>query len=315
MHYNQEVRLRNILATLAIAVFCIIAPLSAHAQPVKFGVPPWPGVTVKTEVVAQILEAIGYESKQVEVSAVMVYNGLTTGDVDAYLASWIPLQNELFNPLNEKNAFEIVGTNLDEAGVSLAVPNYVWDAGVRSIADLAPNADKFENTIYSIEVGSGMQTSTEKIIDNNVANLGDWKMLCSPVPAMIKAVQDKIKHKQWVVFHGWRPHWMNFQMDMKFLTGVPGTEGLVNESIVYTLASNDFKDRFPQVHTFLKNLYISGHTQSEWINEYGFKEQAPETVAKKWIKNNMKTIAPWLKGVKAANGKPAMEVLRKAIAS
>ncbi|MFV0420887.1 ABC transporter substrate-binding protein [Oleidesulfovibrio sp.] len=291
---------------------CFFAPVNAHAEAVKFGVPPWPGVTVKTEILAQIIEAMGHETEQLEVGPAIVYNGLTTGDVDVYVASWIPLQNEMFKPLKEKNAVDIVGVNLDEAGVSLAVPTYVWEAGVRTIADLDKHAAKFDSTIYSIEVGSGMQISTEKMINNDVAGLGDWTMLCSPVPAMIRAVQDKVRENKWVVFHGWQPHWMVFQMDMKFLEGVPGSEELVSESTVYTLASLDFKDRFPQVHKFLGNLYIKGATQSEWINEYGFKKVRPEEIARTWIPANLDTVEKWLEGVKAKDGSPAIEAVRKA---
>ena len=47
------------LATLATA-----APASASLDEVRFGVPPWPGVTVKSEVAAQLMEAMGYQSKR-----------------------------------------------------------------------------------------------------------------------------------------------------------------------------------------------------------------------------------------------------------
>lgn len=304
--------MRKSLLYIVLLACCVVLPLQAQADAVRFGVPPWPGVTVKTEVLAQIIEAMGYDTEQLEVGPAIVYNGLTTGDVDVYVASWIPLQNEMFRPLKEKNAVDIVGVNLDEAGVSLAVPTYVWEAGVRSIADLDKYADKFDHTIYSIEVGSGMQVSTEQIVKNDVAGLGDWKMLCSPVPAMIRAVQDKVRAGEWVVFHGWQPHWMIYQMDMKFLEGVPGTEGLVNKSTVYTLASLDFRDRFPQVHKFLANLYIKGATQSEWINEYGFKKRKPADVARDWIGANLDTVETWLKGVNAADGTPGIDAVRAA---
>lgn len=58
---------------------------------------------------------------------------------------------------------------MDQADTGLAVPPYVWEAGVRSVADLDRNADKFERTIYGIEVGSGMHTRTEEMIANDVA--------------------------------------------------------------------------------------------------------------------------------------------------
>ncbi|MFK4765747.1 ABC transporter substrate-binding protein [Desulfobaculum sp. SPO524] len=292
-------------------VLSLCVPLSASADSIRFGVPPWPGVTVKSEVVCQILDSMGYDTVQLEIGPPIIYKGLTTDDVDACLAAWLPQQNDMLLPLKEKNAIDVVAMNISEANISFCVPSYVWDAGVHSIADLDAYADKFDNELYTIEVGSAMQAATEKMVENDVAGLADWQLVSSTTPVMLSAVQERIRNNQWVVFHGWQPHWMNFQMDIKYLEGVPGTEDLVSKSMVYTIASNDFKDRFPQAHTFLKQFTVKADTQSEWINSFGFEKLAPEKVASDWIRKHLDTVATWLDGVKTVDGTPAIDAVRR----
>ncbi|MBL3583643.1 ABC transporter substrate-binding protein [Oleidesulfovibrio alaskensis] len=295
---------------LLVSFLCL--PVAAQADAIRFGVPPWPGVTVKSEVVCQILEAMGYDTVQLEIGPPIIYKGLTTDDVDVCVAAWIPQQNEMFLPLRDKKAIDVVAVNIDEAGTSLCVPSYVWEAGVRSIADLDARGEMFDRTIYGIEVGSGMQTSTEKMIHDDVAGLGDWTQVSSTTPVMLRAVQERIRAGKWVVFHGWQPHWMNFQIDMKYLEGVPGTEKLVSESVVYTIASRQFATRHPQAHAFLKKFYVRGATQSQWINDFGFRKTAPEKVASDWIRANIDTVATWLDGVTAADGSAGIDAVRAA---
>lgn len=306
-----EVVLRFPSLIAIIFSICIIFPTLGQAEPIRFGVPPWPGVTVKTEVVCQILESIGYETKQFEVGPPIIYKGLTTGDMDAYLAAWIPLQNDMYLPLKDKKAIDTVAENLNEAGSSMCVNKAAWDAGVKSIGDLDKFADKFDHTIFGIEVGSGMQVTTEKFIHEDVAGLGDWEQVSTTTPIMLASVQDRIRQDKWVVFHGWRPHWMTIKIDMEFLKGIPGTESLVSESVIYTLASNDFSERFPEAYAFLKQFFVQGQTQSQWIYEFGYEEQKPQDVAHNWIAANLDTVSGWLKGVKTVDGHSAIDAVRK----
>lgn len=285
----------------------------AHAREgIRFGVPPWPGVTVKTEVITQIVETMGYKTDQAEIGPPVIYKGMQSGDVDAFLATWTPAQNGMLKPAVASGKVEIAGTNLDEASLGMCVPKYVWDAGVHSFAELAPNAGKFGKKIYNIEVGSGIHTEMSAAIENNVANLGDWEHVASTTPIMLSQVQDAIKNNDWVIFSCWRPHWMNIVIDMAYLESVPGMEKVVSESTVFTTVRRGFGDENPNVYRLLKQFKIAGATQSQWIYDFAHDEKAPEDVASQWIKNNLDEVAVWLEGVNAKNGKPAIDVVRAA---
>jgi len=303
----------RLFSKAAIVIVLCLIPAALLAKPIRFGVPPWPGVTVKTEVVCQILEAMGYETLQLEIGPPVIYKGMTSGDVDAFVAAWIPQQNEMFLPLRDAKAIDVIGVNVDQADTGLCVPTYVWEAGVHSVADLDSHADKFDRTIYGIEVGSGMHSSTEEMIQNDVAGLGDWEQVGSTTPVMLSAVDDRVRQNKWVVFHGWRPHWMTIKIDMKFLEGVPGCEKLISSSKVYTVASNEFGKQYPEARAFLKNLYVPADIQSAWIYAFGFENRDPADVAKAWIAENPETVAKWLDGVRTVDGNPAFEAVRAKI--
>ena len=296
---------KHILMTfLVLFLFC---SNSLAAEAVKFGVPPWPGVTVKTEVAAQILQTLGYPCEQLEIGPPIAYNGMANNEVDAFLGAWVPQQNPMLEPLLKKGKVEVAQTNLDDAVISLCVPDYAAKAGVKTFADLDKHADKFKHHIYNIEMGSSMQISMEEIIKDDVVGLGDWEQTNVTTPIMLKEVQSKFNSKEWVAFGCWKPHWMNLLLDMSYLEGVPGTEKFASKSRVETIVRSGLKKDRPQVYRFLKQLTMESVTQSEWIMKYGKKEIPAKDVASEWIAANKATVATWLKGVKAADGSPAMD--------
>lgn len=274
--------------------------------------PPWPGVIVKSEVVCQIMEALGYETGQLEVGPPIIYKGMPDGEIDLYLAAWMPGQRTMLDPVLEKGGVEVLGTNLDQATISLCVPEDALQEGVKSVADLDKYAGRFDSTIYNIEAGSGMHTAVDEMIQGNIAGLGDWEQIASTTPVMLGQARAKMKQGEWVVFGCWKPHWMDVLMDIRYLEGVPGTEKLVSDSTVLTLATPGFGKKYPELAKFLSQLYVTAKTQSLWIHDYGYKKEDPEVVASRWIKGNPDVWSKWLAGVKAKDGRDAVAVVKDA---
>ncbi|QJT09728.1 glycine betaine ABC transporter substrate-binding protein [Oceanidesulfovibrio marinus] len=305
--------MKYLTTCLACIMAVFIVGASAHAaEKTRFATPPWPGVEVKTEITSQILETLDYPTEQLQIGLSIAYSGFSSGEVDAFLGAWMPQQTAMLEPLVEKGVVEKAAVNLDTAVISLCVPKFVGDEGVKSFADLDKYADKFGHHMYNIEAGSAMHTNMEEIIKNDVAGLGDWTQTGVTTPAMLKEVTGKADRGEWVVFGCWKPHWMNLMMDMTYLTPVPGTEKFASNSKVYTVVRGDMKDTDPDIYRFLKQIKVTSQAQSEWIRDYGQKEIPVDKVAKDWISANKDTVAQWLDGVKAADGTPAMEKINEA---
>ncbi len=121
----------------AIAMSTITATASAAEAPtIRFGTPTWPGVTVKTEVAAQLIETMGYSIKQTNSSPAFAYNALKSDDLDIFFGGWMPTQKNMADPLIEEGSVKVMATNISDAIMGIAVPRYVYEAGVETEADL-----------------------------------------------------------------------------------------------------------------------------------------------------------------------------------
>lgn len=286
---------------------------AASAPTVKFGVPPWPGVTVKTEIAEQLLETIGYQTKTQNVGLAFIYRGLADGNVDSFMGAWLPAENNMLDPLLEKKQVVKLGSNLSGAIEGLAVPTYVWNKGIHSIKDLVAHADMFDHKIYGIEAGSAMDDAISKAIDDDYQGLSDFKMVPSSTATMLAQVQHSTPNKKPMVFLGWRPHWMNIKFDIHYLKDKSGSPIAGIKSDVETLVSAKLDD--DNAIRLLDRIHVPAKTQSEWIYKYSYKKGDLTEVAHNWLAAHPKQVEKWLSGVKTVDGGSAVDAYHDAYAS
>jgi len=309
--------LRRALTGAAIALGALATAGTAaadEAPTIRFGTPTWPGVTVKSEVAAQLLRHIGYQTSNITGSPSVILNSLKTDDLDIYLGGWMPTEKDMIDPLVAEGEVETLTTNISDAMMGLAVPTSVWEAGVKTEADLAAHADKFESKIYGIEAGTGFNKSIKEAIANDRHGLGDWQLIPSSTSAMLAQVGRLTDRDEWIVFLGWEPHWMNIAYDIKYLKAVGDPKIAETKSDVLTVANVEMVERHPQVAKFFSQYQVKKDEQSKWVYEYSYKERPHEEVASEWIAANMDRVAEFLDGVTARNGEPAIEAVKAAVA-
>ncbi|TLF50764.1 ABC transporter substrate-binding protein [Halomonas urmiana] len=309
--------------TLALAGTLLAAPLAvtgmaqaAEPEQVRFSVPSWPGVTVKTSLAATLLETLGYEVAQEELGATITYEALTQEEVDVFLAAWLPAQQAMFDSTMEKGTLVDLGNNVEGARLGFAVPTYLYEAGLTSAEDLdKPEfADKLDRTIYSIEVGTGMSDTLNGAVDNDTYGLGDWDISETSTPGMLSAVDNALNREEWIVFAGWTPHWMNIEYDVKYLTDTQdmwGPEG--GRSDVRTLVSTAFSESNPNATRLFDQLSFTADDQSAMIRGFSYEEREPEEVAVDWMRDNPAKVKAFLDGVTTRDGEPAWPVVQQAL--
>lgn len=300
-------------AAIAISMITVTAT-AADAPTIRFGTPTWPGVTVKTEVAAQLIETMGYDIKQTNSSPAFAYNALKSDDLDVFFGGWMPTQKNMADPLIEEGSVKVMATNISDAIMGIAVPEYVHEAGVETEADLDEFRDRFNGKIYGIEAGSGFNESISNAISNDRHGLGDWEMVPSSTSGMLSQVGRSIDREEWIVFLGWEPHWMNVAYDIHYLGAVGGREIADTRSDVLTVANPRLVEKEPEIARFLEQYVVSKDDQSEWVLEYSYNDRKSEDVAAEWIGANMDTVAKWLDGVKTRNGESAIDAVRAAYA-
>ncbi len=312
---HSTLSVRTIRFTVAVAFALVLTGVTtatAASAPVRFAIQSWPGVTVKTEVATQLLNAMGYETEVTDLSSQFIYQGIRSGDVDVSLGAWMPAHESMLQPVLDDGAAVQYAANLEGAVQGLAVPTYVWESGVHSVDDLVAAGDRFGREIYAIEAGAGMTRAFNKAVESDYKGLGDWSVTSSSVAGMLAQVQRAIKQQEPVVFHGWKPHWMDVKFDIRFLEDDDASEIADLETTVYTVVATGWPEKHPQAARFLEQYRVSTDVQSRWIYGFTYEERSQEAVARDWIAANLDTVEQWLDGVEAADGSVGIDVVRAA---
>lgn len=297
-----------LIVLLGFGVFAAVPQASAADDTIDFGYVQWPGVTIKTHVAAKVAEYLGYETEMTAASQSIIFKSLDTGDLDVFLGNWLPTMKMHFDEYEEKGAVHNVRVNLEDVTYRTAVPEYVYEAGVKSMADLQEHADKFNKEIYGIEPGNDGNIIIQDAIDNDTYNLGDWTIQESSTAGMLSSVQRAYDNEEWIAFNGWKPHYMNVMFDLKYLEDPEGIWG--EDDSVHTVARNGYQDENSNFYKFLEQFTVPAPVQNKWIDEYQNKDRDPEEVAEEWIANNLDIVNQWVFGVESTDGRMG----RKAIA-
>lgn len=296
---------------IALATTALFASV-AHAddQTLDFGVPAWPGITVKTAIAEQLLNPLGYETSTHDIGLQVIYQGIESGDIDAFLGAWLPAQREMFNPRKESGVLIDVANNVDGAQMTLAVPEYLYESGIQSFAGLDEHRDQFEGKIYGFGAGSAASEILHNAIDDDTWGLGDWQVVDTSEVGMLSAARDAISRQEPIVWVGWTPHWMNLDLPMRYLADSENLFGENNgESDVLTLLRSGYADANPNVVTFFEQFTFSAEEQSWMIQAFGQEERDLADVAEQWINDHPERIEAMLTDVTTTEGEPAWPVI------
>jgi len=302
---------RPLVSTIALGLtgFTTQAAVADDAT-LDFGVPAWPGITVKTEIAEQLLNPLGYETRTHEIGLQVIYQGIESGDVDAFLGAWLPAQREMFDPRKASGVLTDVANNVEGAQMTLAVPAYLRERGIQSFADLDEHRDEFNGQIHGFGAGSAASEILHNAIDNDTWGLGDWSLVDTSEVGMLSAAQDAISREEAIVWVGWTPHWMNLELPMRYLDDPENLFGENNgESDVRTLLRSDYADANPALVTFFEQFSFTADEQSWMIQAFGQEERDLADVAQQWINDHPDRVEAMLAEVTTANGEPAWPVI------
>lgn len=301
-------KLLTILAISAVLIssFSLLATAQNSDNEITLGDSNWPGLRGKNAIVNYILENIGYEVKRTSATDPMLRQGIINGDIDIYLGTWMPSLQEARTKNQDKQ--HLVTKNMHNGLLGMAVPKYVAEKGVTSLEDLQEHADKFDKKLYVGPAGWASEKTMNKAIENDIYNLGDWETVNSSQSAMMAQVEKSINNEEFIIFVGWRPHWMNTKFDIKYLND-PERLWKSPYSWVDTLVRKGFEEDYPQAYRFLQQFRVDVEANDKWIYEIGYNESDPNKVAKEWIKSNITEVRRWLSMVETVDGKNAYQNL------
>lgn len=291
---------------MKLATCCLLTLLSspvlavddASCQKVRLGAVGWTDVVATTAVAAELLERLGYETTQTQASQQIIFAGIQKKQIDAFLGYWKPIMDDNIAPFLAKGAVEVAAEpSLNDAVAILAVPTYAAEAGLKRFEDIARFKDQLDGKIYGIESGSGANTVIKQMIDSNQFGLGEFTLVESSEGAMLTAVNRAVKNQAPVLFFGWKPHPMNIQMPITYLTGSQDAFGPNDgAATVSTVTSPDFASRCPNAHRLLTGMRFTSAQEAE-LMEPIMDRKTPQAVARGWIKANPAVVGSWLEDV------------------
>ncbi|RDX35984.1 choline ABC transporter substrate-binding protein [Vibrio campbellii] len=281
-----------------------------QCETVRFADVGWTDITATTAVTSELLKGLGYKTKTDLLSVPVTYSSMANGDIDVFLGNWMPTMEGDIAKYREAGTVETVRANLEGAKYTLAVPKYVYDAGVKSFADLAKNADKFKDRIYGIEPGNDGNRLIQDMIDSDAFGLKDFSLVESSEAGMVSQVSRAVRRNQWIVYLGWAPHPMNSNVEMEYLSGGDDFFGPnYGGANVYTNVRQDYLSECQNVGQLLKNLEFSLEMENQLMEAILNQKQKPAKAAQEWLNANPQQFEAWLEGVKTLDGKDAKQAI------
>ncbi|HBX57392.1 choline ABC transporter substrate-binding protein [Pseudomonas sp. UBA2684] len=303
-------RLNALAACSLLTLFSasLLAADDASCQKIRIGAVGWTDVVATTAVASELLGDLGYTTSQTQASQQIIFAGIQKQQIDVFLGYWKPIMDDNIKPFLASGAVKVAAEpSLDDAIAVLAVPTYTAEAGLKTFADIAAFKAQLDGKIYGIESGSGANTAIQKMIDSNQFGLGEFKLIESSEAAMLTAVNRAVKANKPVLFFGWKPHPMNIQMPITYLTGSQNVFGPNDgAATVSTVTAPDFAQRCPNADRLLTSLRFTSAQEAELMQPI-MQREAPAKVARAWLKANPAVVKTWLAGVTSFDGKHAAE--------
>jgi glycine betaine/proline transport system substrate-binding protein len=291
---------------------------TAHAadpetcEVVQFSDVGWTDITATTATASVILDGLGYEPEVQILSVPVTYASLKNGDIDIFLGNWMPTMEADIRPyLDDGSVVSLADPNLEGAKYTLAVPDYLAEAGLTDFADIAAFEDQLDGEIYGIEPGNDGNRLILEMIDQDAFGLGGFELVESSEQGMLAQVARAVGNQEPIVFLGWEPHPMNANFDLTYLSGGDDWFGPdYGGATVYTNVRAGYLEECPNVAQLLQNLSFTLEMENEIMGAILNEGKEPEEAATAWLRANFEVLGPWLEGVTTFGGDeplPAVE--------
>ncbi len=309
-------RMKSVAAGLCLATFLSTSAAFAgdaeSCKTVRLSDVGWTDIQATTGVASVLLTALGYDPDVKQLSVPVTYASLKNNDIDVFLGNWMPSMTNDIKPYTEDGSVETVSENLTGAGYGIVVPDYVAEAGVKTLTDLGKFKDKFGAKIYGIEAGNDGNRIILDMIKNPADNLEGFELVESSEAGMLTQAEQSMKNKEWIAFLGWTPHPVMGAMKITYLDGM-GDSGF-GAATVHTNVRKGYTSECPNAGKFIANLKFNLDMEGEMMDAI-LKGGDANTVAADWLKKHSDAVTPWLEGVTTFDGGDAAAAVKTALGS
>jgi glycine betaine/proline transport system substrate-binding protein len=252
----------------------------------------WDESFAASHLLKYVLEKEGYSVDIQELDAGPGYTGLSQGDIDVAVDTWLPVTHESYlKQFGDK--IEAQGCWYDNAKLTLAVND---DSPAKSISDLKDMGDDYGKRLVGIEPSAGLTEQTKKAIP--IYGLDDWNFQISSTPAMLAELKKATNAGDDIAVTLWRPHWAYDAFPVRDLEDPEGAMG--DAENIFNFSRTGFDDDNPYVAQLLHNLVINDDNLASLENimfsddHYGGKNK--DKAVAEWAEAHPDFITDWKAG-------------------
>jgi len=242
------------LGTLALGGGAAQGVAAAEPRPLKIGWTAWSDAEAVTNIAKQLLEQrLGQKVELVMADIGLQYQAIAKGQLDVMLMAWLPGTHKAYWDKHGADMVDL-GTLYDNAKLGWAVPAYIPEAELKSLADLnKPGiSERLKRTVQGIDPGSGLMQASEKAFKDY--GLKNYRLQAGSDKAMLVALERATQRKEWIVVTTWSPHWMFSKYPLRYLDDPK--QSLGGAESIHALARKGFEQDFPKAAAFLRNFKI-----------------------------------------------------------
>ncbi len=270
----------------------------------------WTDVTATTAVFSVLLRDLGYQPQVTVLSVPVTFASMKNKDIDVFLGNWMPTQEGDRKEYVADGSVDVIGANLTGAKFTLAVPSYLYAAGLRNFTDIQHFGPQLKSSIYGLEPGNDGDRLILGMLKQNLFGLGEFKLIESSEQGMLAEVERAVHAQAPIVFLAWDPHPMNMRFDLRYLAGGDAVFGSnFGGASVYTNTRAGYSAECPNIGRLLSNLKFTPKGESQVMGAMLDQHQPPEAAAATWLKANPRVVAGWLDGVYTLDGRPALAAM------
>jgi len=253
-------------------------------QTIQIGTNNWVENIAVSNMWKVLLAERGYNTELVAVEKAVLYEGLSSGDLDLGIEIWLPETDKFYYEQYE-DQLELGEVWYEGTELALVVPTYMEN--INSIEDLNEHAEKFDSTIVGIEPGASLMMLTEDVME---AYHLKFELQPSSEAAMLTELQTKMRNEEPVVVTLWKPHSSFAEMDLKVLEDPKNIYG--DSENIYYVGRESFSQDYPEVAKWL-NAFELDDEQLGTLMAAVENAESEVAGAKQWIAQNEALVNSW----------------------
>ena len=193
---------------------------------------------------------LGITIESIEIPNTHIFKSIDDGTVDATLAPWIPSMSGYRDKF--KNSVREICKNTHGCIMGLTVPNY---CSINSIEDIANYIKEIDGKIYSVRRTTYIGSMIQELL--NQYGLSGIEVIYMDEEDLFELASKKYKNKDWIVFTGWKPHYIFGACDLKVLKDKKQIFGV--EETMTTYVNQNLEKESPELYEILKSFKMDNN--------------------------------------------------------